>query len=54
MERIRNQNADKSLLWFWRLTGVVLFALGVLKWIGLGQEIKFFIFLDPLLSFANN
>lgn len=28
MERIRNQNADKSLLWFWRLTGVVLFALG--------------------------
>ena len=54
MEHIRNRNADKSLLWFLRLTGVVLFALGVLKLIGLGQEIKFFTFPDPLLSFANN
>ena len=54
MERIRNRNADKSLLWFLQLTGVVLFALGVLKLLGLGPEIKFFTFPDPLLSFANN
>ena len=33
---------------------MVLFALGVLKLIGLGQEIKFFTFPDPLLSFLNN
>ena len=54
MKQIRNQNADKSLLWFLRLTGVVLFALGVLKFIGLGQEIKFFPFPALLLSFPNN
>ena len=54
MGRIRNQNVDKSLLWFLRLTGMVSFALGVLKFIGLGQEIKFFPFPAPLLSFLNN
>ena len=44
MKQIRNQNADKSLLWFLRLTGVVLFALGVLKRIGWGRKLSFSLF----------
>ena len=54
MERIRNQNADKSLLWFFAIDRGGLFALGALKFIGLGQEIKFFSFPALLLSFLNN
>ena len=49
-----NQSSSKSLLWFLRFAEAVLFTVGVLKWIGLRQEIKFFTFPDPLLSFLNN
>ncbi len=39
MAHIRNQNSDKSLLWFLRLTGVVLFAFGraEVAWLGAGD-----------------
>ena len=54
MGTMGNKNSSKSLLWFLRFVEAVLFTVGVLKWIGLRQEIKFFTFPDPLLSFLNN
>lgn len=44
---------NKTLRWFLLSSGV-LFATGLLKLLSLHQEIQFFAFPDPRLSFFNN